>query len=356
MSRKPLVLISLAALAIVGCKGGDSVGGASGDVLAVVNGESVPMMDYYRTMERSQLVTAVVNPNQLQVDPATRVPPVQVMKVQVQPSLGLQALRDCIYNTVLKQRAKDQGVYPTDDAVQKEIEFQQKRNANFVKDLNTNGFTVEQIKSEIALVLAKFNLQTKGATVTAADIDAYIKENTNKFTVPAQAALIMIEVPDEKTRDLAQKEIAEGQMFSAVAQHYSIQANAKALNYRYPSANVQDFPPILRTLIDKTKEFAATGWQRDPTTKHFVNFYVERKVPSKKMTIDDTIKELVRRELLTKKGSDANDLNKQMADALKASKIEIKVKYLDEPWKKAFAELSKTKEEPKTDDKATQPK
>jgi hypothetical protein len=340
--KKALFGMSIVAVAMAGCKGGGgSVESAVGtNELAVVNGQSIPITYYYSLMEHADLVTAIVDPNSLVPDSTGKFPP-QVTRVQITPALNLQVLRDAINSELIRQLAKADNLYPSGEAIDKEIAYQQSRDVDYVKKLNNQGFSVEQIKDRIGLELARFNLLTKGMSATPEDIDKFIADNPTKFINPASASLLMIEVGDKNTKALADKELSQQQLFSAVAQHYSIQQNGKSLGYHFPQTNLDRFPPALRALVDKTKEFSTTDWQYDAPTKHYVKFYIERKVPAKKITIDDKIKEAVRREVLATKGQQANDVNKRINDFLKTSKIEIKVNALQEPWKQAFEQLVK---------------
>jgi len=329
--------MSVVALAVAGCsKGG------GGDTLAVVNGESIPMSQYYKTMEMKQSVVAQVDPSRLTVDPSSGQIPRQVAEVAVDPSyrLSVQVLRDCINDTITKQLAKDEGVYPTKEEIDGEIDLQQKRKPNYVKDLSAAGYTVDEIKSGIASQLCMLRLMSKGITVTPDEVNQYIKENPARFTEPEQAVLSMIEVPDQKTKDQADKELKEGQLFNSVAQHYSVQSDGKARGYRFPETAVDRFPVALKVLVAKTAEFAQTDWQYDKPSTHWVKFYVEKKIKAKPIAVDDFVKEMVRRDLLVNKGGRANDVNKRLADKLKASKIEVKVKYLEDPWKKLYDSMT----------------
>jgi hypothetical protein len=345
--KKSLFGIGLAAIALTGCNKGASATG--GDVLAIVNEVSIPMDDYFKTMERKSRVTAVVNPQNLSVDQRSgRVLP-QISVVELRPSLAFQALQECIANEVIRQVAKDESVFPTPQDVEKEIKLEEERNPNFVKDTSKEGLTIEQIKNELGLRLARLNLQAKGVTVTDEEVNQFIKDNPATFTQPAAADLLYMEVPDEKVRDMADKELKEGQMFAAVAQHYSVQRNGKEDQFRFPERAINRMAPALQKLVNESKEFTATKWVYDDATKHWVKFYVQRKTKAQPVNITNYLKQMVRRELLKKKGNRANDPDKRVADKLKLAKIEIKVKYLEEPWKKAFAELTKPQEQPAAD-------
>lgn len=332
----------MAAIAVAGCSRG------AGDTLATVNGESIPMADYYKTLEMKSSVIGVVDPSRLNVDPTTGQIVRQVTEVPIDSGyrLSVQALRDCIYQTLTEQLAKDEGVYPKKEEVDDEIKFQTQRKPTYVQDLSASGLSVDQIKRNLGLQMATLRLWSKGVTVTPDEVDQAIKNNPQQFTEPEQAILSMIEVPDEKTRDMAEKELKESQLFTSVAQHYSVQPDGKARNYRFPETVVSRFPKLLQDLVAKTPEFTQTAWQQDPPTKHWVKFYIERKAKAKPINIDAYVKEMVKRDLLLKKGSQANDLNKRLMDKLKASKIEVKVKYLQDPWKKLQDSLTGTGKTP----------
>ncbi|MBC8065988.1 MAG: SurA N-terminal domain-containing protein [Chlorobia bacterium] len=337
MIRKPFIGLCFAAFAVIGCgKGGD------GDVLAVVNGETIPMAEYFKTMERKSRVTAMVDPQTMRVDQSSgRIAP-QVIVVQVQPSIAFQALQDCIVNTVVKQLAVDEGVYPSEADIEKEIKLQEIRRPTLVKDLSGEGLSIDQIKHDLGISLAQHNLKSKGVTVTNEEVQTYIKENPKEFTVPASAELLYMEVQDDKTRDLADKELKEGQLFAAVAQHYSLQPEGKEKQFRFPISNISQMNPTIQKLVGATRELTASTWIQDPQSKRWFKFYVGRKTPAKLATLDEFAKELVKRALKERKGGRANDLDKRVIEKLKGASIAIEVKYLQEPWKKAFENLTKS--------------
>ena len=49
---------------------------------------------------------------------------------------------------------------------------------------------------------------------------------------------------------------------------------------------------------------------------------------------------MLKRKLMADKGSQVNDVNKRIADKLKTSKIEVKVDYLKDPWKKVYDSMT----------------
>ena len=106
--------MTVASLALAGCRGGSS-SGASGD-LAVVNGEAIPMDEYYRYLERKPAVQVVAPQNgQLQAG--------QIAEMPTAAPLGFQAMRDLINRRILIDVARDEKVMPTEADVATELQF-----------------------------------------------------------------------------------------------------------------------------------------------------------------------------------------------------------------------------------------
>jgi len=328
----------LAALAVAGCGGGDSGSG----VLAVVNGVNIPMSEYYGTMERKRLVVATVNPATLKVNASTGRVIVQDTAVSLKPSMAFQTLQECIANEIIRQVAMDEGVYPKPEEIDAEIKLEEEREPAFVKRMSEEGLTIDQIKRELAMRLVRYKLQAKGAKVSEDEVIEFIKSNKALSTQPAKAEVMYIQVPDEKTKALVDKELKEGNMFATVAGRYTINKAAKDTGFKtvlYPDT----FPPALRDVINQTPEDRSTTWLKLPGASAWTKLYILRKEAAKPRQINNYMKVMTKRQLEVMKGSKANEPEKRIADKLKASKIEIKVKYLQEPWKQAFAELTKAK-------------
>lgn len=333
----PLAVAALASLALVGCnRGGSSssvanVSGANGD-LAVVNGEAISMDEYYRYLEHKLSVQAV----------ATQpVPAGQVAEFQVAAPLGFQALRDLINRRILLEVARDEKVMPTPEDVAKELEFKTKQRPDYMQALTSQGLSLDDIRRDLTLDLARERVITKGITVTPAQADEFIKNNPDQFKTPPQAKLCLVAVKDAAGKKQVDADLAAGKPFPQVAVEHSILPGVRQTNGYLPITNVQQMQPALQAIVAATGEGKTTDWKTDTTQTgtQFVKIYVEQKTAAKPIPITDTIKENVRRQLALQQGGQASDLPKRLVDKLRTAKITVNPPSLRTLWENAFKSL-----------------
>lgn len=297
MKIKHLGFIGLvAAFVAVGCSGG-----ISNQPVATVDGVTVTQKEYFDYLQQKPTML-VSTPN-------------GAVAAQLAGTPGFQALKDLIINKILEKMAKDEGVYPSDSDVDKEIKFQESQNPQLVSNAISRGISTDMLRSSVRIDLCKFNLVTKGVTVTPDQVDKFIKDNQNtQFMNPPQAELQMVAVrtpADEKAVDAA---LAKGQPFKTVAQSFSIDPNGAASNWHFGVTNVKQMPPALQALVEKTAVLHTTNWVQ--FKDGLVKFYVESKQPASPVKITDVIKEKVRRQLMVNQGAQAVDLDKRVQQAL----------------------------------------
>ncbi len=325
-------IIPATLVALAGCNGGGGGAAAAsgGSLLAVVNDDPISMGEFNNYLARKRSVQ-VLTPN-------------GPTELQVAGSLALQGMRDLVNRKLLMQLAKDQGVAPKDADIKKELDFQTKRNPNFVKTLTTSGLSLEEINQDLALDLARFNTLTKGITVTAADVDAYIKANPEQFLTPAKVDLYWLVVKTDKDKASADQDLKAGQQFPAVAARYSTIPDARTNSGAYPAKIVDQLPDRVKEIANKLKVGGQSEWIKDGNNS--VKFFLQNKTGATKIAIDETLKEAVRRQLAETRGTQANDLNKSLQDRLKGAKIDVKLAYLKDPWKRAFDSLKEAEAAP----------
>lgn len=321
MRKSSWVIASVGAFVVLsGCnRGGDGY-------VAVVNGEGISYKDYHSYLERKPLVTVNVEGAGAQ-------------NLPVVGSIGFQAMRDLVNRRLLLQVAKDEGVSPTSADIEKEIEFQKKVNPDFVRDLTNRGMSIDEIKNDLAIDIAQRNVLTKGITITDKDVDDYIKGNPQSFVEPARVSLLWVVVDSEQLKARVDNDLRAGQNFRTVAARYSVARDARRTNGRYPlSVMNSDFPPRLRVLVERTPEFRATDWVRDGA--RWAKFYVEKKFPQKKMNMDATLRERVRRLIALDRGRQANDFGDRMQQQLRNAKVDVRESVLERQWKTAMEALT----------------
>jgi parvulin-like peptidyl-prolyl isomerase len=306
-------------------------GGKSNDAVAVVNGEPITFKDYVAHMELKPEVRVVT-----QNGPAV---------LPVEGTIGFQALRDLISQQLTIQLAKDKGIYPTNQQIEQEIEFQKKLNKNFLVQLSSRGMTVDMIRRSLAIDLINEQLLTKGITVTKADVEEYIKKNPDEFMEPERVELYWVLVRNSKMKEAVDRDLASGVGFSQVALRYSDAPNAREANGRLvdertgQAPRMDALPGPVQELIKRMKPGDISDWVRflDAHAK----FFVERKIPARQVTMDDTKKEFLRRLLAKKKGSEGRDVNKEILDKLNNSKVTIVKSQFKKPWEQALEQFKK---------------
>ncbi len=314
-----IALAAVAASAIIGC------GSKGGPELAVVNGESISMDEYYKNMERM---------------PTVRVQTAQGPQVvQVAEPLGFQALQQTIYNKVLLQLAKDEGVYPSEKDILAELEFQKQVDKSLGEKLKQSGITIATVKEQLLVQLAQEKIITKGITITMPEVDQYIKDNPAQFTEPAKVNASWVYVTSEEKKKAVDEALAAGGAFGTVAMQFSEAPQAKEFAGRFPVEQLDAVPAPFDKIVKATSEGTQSAWTK--VDNAWVKFFVERKTASKPMVIDDLLKKRVQRKMAMDRGTVAVDLDKRITDRILKSKITVQKTELQESWKRLVEEVKK---------------
>lgn len=312
--------LAFGVVSIAGCgnRGGGGAAG-SGGTIATVNGTPITQEEYMRYLMLKPSVTGVNAQGQPQVVRAT-------------PTLGFQALEDLVQQKLVVQMAKDQGVYPKPEDIDKEIQFRVQQDPSFVKRLSAQGLSTELIKSALAVEMSQFNLLTKGITVTQADVDNYIKTNPKRFMQPPSIDMLWILVRSEKTKDAADQELQRGQPFDQVAMRYSEATNASQTRGMFPYHQLEQLPKELRAPIANTPELKSTDWIK--ATDGWAKFYVQKRTPAKPIpTSSESTREMIRRQIMLQRGQQGVELTGRIRQKMQQSTIDVQEPGLQDTWK-----------------------
>lgn len=307
---------TLCSLTLFGCSGGSTPN--SGSPLCTVNGEKIDMDTYYRYMEIKPTVQIEQDRNGGNV-------------ARVSRTIGFQTMTDLIKQTLVTQLAKTDGVYPNQDEIDKEIAFRKGADPNFLKSMSAMGLSSDMIKHDLVVSMCEDRIITKGIKVSKEDVDSYITDNPKSFVTPATVDLLWILVNTPEQKDAAEKDIASGQKFDAVASKYSQAPDARARQYHYNIRVLDAMPAPLKSAVADLAEGKATDWIQVSQTQ-WARFYVDKKTPEKAQKIDATVKEMVERKLARDRGLAANDIDGRIQKSLVAAKIEITPKNLKDMW------------------------
>lgn len=318
--RIAITLSILATLAVAGCGGGGS------NVVAIVNGDPISKDEFVEGMQLKSNVNVIVVPSQLQAANG-QIGVQQYMGAVTDGTIGFQTLKELINQRLVLQMASEQGVSPSKADVEAEIEFRKKENPNFLKQAQAAGFSLDFLRSSLMAQLAQEKIVTRGINITPADIDGYIKNNPKDFVNPESVEVIFILAKDAKDRDLVDQELKSGQNFEVVAQHYSADPNGAKNSYHLLSPSggslLKDYAPAVQKILQGMAEQQQSEWF--PEGNQFVKFFLKKRVKETPVTIDDVIREKVRRKLAMVEGGKGIDFDTQVLNKLKESKIDVKI-------------------------------
>lgn len=135
--RKALILV-ISVMAILSL-----LSGCGGKTVAVVNGEKITKAE---------------------------------LQSEAEKVAGKDVLRNLIMEKAILQSAKKEGVYPTKEEIEKELEFRKRENPTLLDDLKKQGLTLDDYKHQIMVSLAETNLLTKGIKVTDKEVEDAFKK------------------------------------------------------------------------------------------------------------------------------------------------------------------------------------
>lgn len=232
MQIRRLALVSTgvlaAALALSGC-GKNSI--------ATVNGDSISKDEFYSRLERLPIPNS--NGQSIQAGPAV--------------------LNQMVEDTLWEQLAKEKKVEPTEAQINKRIEWQKKAE-DLAGQLRQQGMSADEYKKLLRPKLAKFNVLTKGISITNNEIKAAYEQNKNKppFTKPAQTKIAIIMAMSQQKINDAYGKIKSGANFGEVAAQMSEDQATKAskgeLGWIYAGR-----PGVPKQVIDTAASLRANG-------------------------------------------------------------------------------------------------
>jgi foldase protein PrsA len=146
---------------------------------------------------------------------------------RLQRAAGVPVARALVGEQLQLQFAEKEGVLPTDEEVEARFQELAKRK-NFKENLQRQGLTEEQFKSNLKLTMAQANVLTKGVKVTEAEIREFYRRNsdpknpTARFYLPETVQLAVIVTRTEEDARKALADLNRGIAWSTVVKNYSL--------------------------------------------------------------------------------------------------------------------------------------
>ncbi len=317
-----LVPATLAIAALVGCSRG---GPSAGDSVAVVNGEPITQGEFISYLEHMPTVMGT-NPKPLSS---------QELQISVTNTLAFQALTNLVNRKLVMQMAKDEGVYPNDGDINKELDLQSKLHPQLVQSGMQKGLSLEAIKGDLAVDLAMLRLSTKGFTVPESDVDAYIKAHPELRTTPPSATFHYILVSSDAKRKQVVDQLAKGTDFITAANTFDEMQGGRQANHTMTTPDVRHDPRLsagLRAAIENTGQGKNTPWIQNGKGTWLI-VHVDQKSGEAPKTPSPEEREMIRRALVQQKASQATNLSTRLEDKFRQAKIDVQDSTLKDEWK-----------------------
>ena len=287
-------------------------------VLLVVNGQKITGQTYYKRMEVLPNVGRMASGQFLEAMPGF---------------LTMQAL---INELLILQAAKEKGVEPTPAQIDAELKIRQTDNPDYVKAFTMLGFTEDDVKYDIKVALAEFNLTTMGINIADQQVSTYYKDRIADFTMPKRYRLRVIAVGSPEKKQAVDKELAAGKKFADVAT-----AMSEDLTSKFDGGLMGDVPelqlgPNIKPLVVGLKEGASTVWLQGQNGTE-IKLFLEKVIPEETLPLDDKMKRAIRKKLMVERGQVRNNVPAMVAEMRKKAKVEYQNTPFDEQLKQIFS-------------------
>lgn len=284
--------------------------------MLVVNGQSIMRSNYVKRME---VLPGVGK---------------QFGNTVVTAMPGFLTLQAMVNEMLTLQLAADQGVTPSEAQITEEIDYRVKENKDYVTAFTMLGFTMADLRYDVKVQLAEFNIITKGINIADAQVTRYYEENKSRFTKPKRYALRVVAVKTDDEKKKVDAALASGKKFEDVAREMSADLTTK-----YDGGYMGEIPEDslsgeVKTLVTGLKPGQTTPWIKAPSSE--VKVYLDKILPEEVVKLDDVLKRKIRNKLMVDRGGVKNDLGKMMADMRNKARVEYQGTPFDEDLKQLF--------------------
>jgi foldase protein PrsA len=240
------------------------------------------------------------------------------LRSEAEKVAGKDVLVNLIREKLILQAAKKEGVYPSNEEVEKELEFRKRENPNFMEDLKKQNMTLEEYKKQLIESLAEINLITKGINVTDKEIEDAFKKY--KPMLDRVRLRWIVNVSEEEIKK-AKEKLDAGAFFETVAKDSSQDTTTKDKGGDMGYVSIAN----LRALSPKIADLAMTlplGKVSDIIK--ISNAYVIIRVEDRRIATLDSWRDFLRRSVMLEKANKEGRAEKVLKPIFEQAKIEIK--------------------------------
>ncbi|MBC7327490.1 peptidylprolyl isomerase [bacterium] len=242
---------------------------------------------------------------------------------------GKDALAKLIRERLILQAAKKEGVYPSKEEVEKELDFAKREYPSLLEELKKQGLTLEDYKKEVLVSLAEVKLITKGIEISDKEIEDEF--NKNKSSLDRVRLRWIVNGKEEEIKK-AKEKLASGAFFEVVAKDSSqdVYTKDKGGDLGYVSiAQLRQLSPKLAELalslpLGKTSDIIKLP-----------NGYALIRVEDRHLATLDSWRDYLKRRIALKKANEQGKPEKVMKSLMDEAKIDIK----DSKYKEVMKDL-----------------
>ncbi len=297
--------------------GGTAACQPSGDqtIAVVVNGEKITVGDWIKRMQNLRAQDFLASSNPIRFKGATG---------------GQIALDALINGKLLIQYATKTSLLPADSEVASMLANVRKR-PEVAQGLQNGQFTEDQVRYDVLVQAAYFNVATVNIVVSPEEIKGYYDRHSDQWGHPERWRLGIIKVTTKEKADKAAAELKGGTPFETVAAQMSEdqQTNKRGGESGHYNSTDPGLPDFVREAIKKLKLGETTAPLQapmpkpDPSAKPvFFIFRLNGREPAFVQPLE-SVRDEVKRLALLEKAAAAGGADKKLAEFRKTSQVVI---------------------------------
>lgn len=290
-----LLLLAVLSLLLTGC-------GRKG--IMSINGEKISKNEFYSRLEQVPVQTQTGS-----------------------EMAGIYVIKQIINEKLVQQLADKKGKAPTEEQINKKIEFIKKESGgNIQKVLAQNGMTMDDLKRKVTIEQSFVNVASINVNITDAEVKNTYEQTLNAknspFKRPEQIRISAVVVTSKAKIDKAYKMLKDGNDFGTVAMQLSdspIAKNSQGV-LGWISQDMEAVPKLVRT----TTFALAKGTFSKPILvgKDWMIVKADQKREAKIQKYEE-VKDMIKEQLAVRKGLAGNKYAKELAKFVQGADIKV---------------------------------
>ena len=279
-------------------------------IAATVNGDIITVAEFYARMQTMRAQDFLVSVNPLQARPETA---------------GILLLNDLINKRLILQWAAKTKDLPSESEIQAELDALEKQ-PNVQQALASHFFSEDNLRYDLRVQRARYNIATAALSITPAELDAYYKKNAARYGTPERWGLADIRTTRRSALPKIEDALRAGKPFAAVAKEFSDDLASKDKGGSLGVINAADpgLPASLRDAVKKLK----TGEVTPPVKVVFPQgsaWYFVRLTSREPATLPplDSVRKQVEQQALLERAGGYAATDKKISEFRQSAKIEI---------------------------------